>query len=176
MPSCTAEDSPKERWTWWFCSWWTTTAICSKWVLWLVSLPVYVCMSTVIMSWSLQETLVTVLIQWLSFFAEILIVARLLKHLQKKKQDCNHNVWQPQTRDTQLVYYSCININIGSKPHVAICSFVPDPCFIAQDVQWQDNEHCERKGSKHDSRFAVFPYLFTSYILLFELLYVWPLW
>lgn len=30
-PSSTAGDCPKERWTWWFCSWWTTTVICSKW-------------------------------------------------------------------------------------------------------------------------------------------------
>lgn len=32
-PSCTAEDSPKAKWTWWFFLWWTTIAICSKWVL-----------------------------------------------------------------------------------------------------------------------------------------------
>lgn len=31
-PSSTAGDSPKGRWTWWFCSWWTTTVTCLKWV------------------------------------------------------------------------------------------------------------------------------------------------
>lgn len=31
-PSSTAGDSPRGRWTWWFCSWWTTTVTCLKWV------------------------------------------------------------------------------------------------------------------------------------------------
>jgi len=45
VPSSTAKDSPKERWTWWFCSWWITTAICSKWVFlsYLFAAYEYVC-------------------------------------------------------------------------------------------------------------------------------------
>lgn len=60
----------------------------------------------------------------------------------------------------KIIPESDVSVTVCETLCLMLLSFPPDPCFITQNGQWQNNKYCKRQGSRSDNRFVDFPCLY----------------